>query len=180
MTINDLRIRAQLISSIQIDKATAYKWASEEILNIAADYFRAGVYTKETFTTTEEFELYEPNRDLLVVDKLIDKTTNRRVTDYEIHNSELTISVPSTYELRYYSYPDVPSTADETIDMPRQYVVPIQFFLAARIRARLFGQNDSNAVSFMTEYTENLKKADITTDVQRNRHNRMPPGRRDL
>lgn len=180
MTINDLRIQAQLLSSLQIDPSTAYKWATDELNNIAAEYFRAGVYTKEPFRTTQKFEDYTPARDLLMIDKIVDLATGRRVTDYEIHGDILTISVPGRYELRYYSYPDIPKTATEEIDMPRQYVVPIKFYLAARIRARLFGQNDSNAVSFMTEYNEKMKKADITTDVQRNRHNRMPPGRRDL
>jgi hypothetical protein len=180
MTIDELRIQAQLISSLQIDPSTAYKWATDELLNIAAEYFRAGEYTKEPFQTTESFEDYTPARDLLTIDKIIDKSSGRRCTDYEIHGEVLTISVPGKYELRYYSYPDLPMTATEQIKMPRQYVVPIKFYLAARIRARLFGQNDSNAVSFMSEYTERMKKADITTDTQRNRHNRMPPGRRDL
>lgn len=179
-TVNDLRIQAQLISSIQIDTSTAFKWATDELLNIVAEYPHAGTYTKEIITTTENFEDYVPERKMLVVDKMIDLGTGRMTTDWEIHGDTITLSVPGRYEMRYYSYPDLPKTDTEVIDMQRQYVDPLKYYLAARIRARLFGQNDINAVSFMTEYTEKMKKADVITMHKRNRHNRMPPGRRDL
>lgn len=179
-TIKEIRIQAQLLSSIQIDPATAYHWATDEMLNIAAEYPRAGVYTKETVTTTTAFETYMPARKLIKLDKVIELSTGRLTTDFELHREELTISVPGQYEIRYYSYPDIPQTDTEQIDIPRQYVVPLKFYLAARIRARLFGQNDANAVSFIQEYNEKMKKADITTDTVVSRHRRMPPGRRDV
>lgn len=180
LTVDTLRIQAQLLCSLQIDPSTAYKWTMDELLNIAAEYPRAGVWTKEKVTTTKQFEEIGLSRDFLMIDKVIDEFTGRMTTDWEVHGDVLTISVPGTYEIRYYSYPDLPQTSSEVIPMERQYVAPLKFYLAARIRARLFGQNDSNAVSFMTEYAERMKKADITTNTKRSRRNRMPPGRRDL
>lgn len=180
MTIDDLRIQAQLLSSLQIDSATAYKWVTDEIESIAAEFFRAGTYTREEFETTEKFEEYTPVRAAVLIDKIINQESRRNVRDWDIHNGIITMSVPGKYELRYYAYPEKPQTVSDDIEMPRPYILPIKFYLAARIRARLFGQNDSNAVSFMTEYNEKMKQADITADMKRNRHNRMPPGRRDI
>lgn len=180
MTPDELRIQAQLICSTPIDKAVAFGWVKDEIQNIASEYFKAGKYVTEKFETKENFEIYETKREMLVLDMLIVDRTRRRTSDFDFHNGVITVSIPDKYEVRYYSYPDAPETEYSEIDMPKQYVMPIKYYLAARIRARLFGQNDANAVSFMTEYMDKLKKADITYNVRKGRHGRMPPGRRDI
>lgn len=178
MNADELRIQAQLISSTPIDKAVSFGWVKDEIQNIASEYFKAGQYVIEKVKTTENFEVYETEKELLVMDKLISRRTGRRISDFDIHNGAITISVPDEYEIRYYGYPETPQTEYDEIKMPKQYIIPIKYYLAARIRARLFGQNDANAVAFMTEYTEKLKKADISYNTRKGRHNRMPPGRR--
>lgn len=180
-TSEDVRIGAQLISSIQIDPATCFNWVKEEIQNIAYDHYKAAKYVKEKIVTTKKFETVILPDNLLMVDKLIFDRSGVGTTDFELHNgNELTISLPDTYEVRYYMKPDEPKTKTTEIDMPEQYINAMKYYVAARIRARLFGQADNNAVSFFQEYNTALDNADKSMSQLNRRHRRMPPSYRGL
>lgn len=87
---------------------------------------------------------------------------------------------PGEYILMYYSIPDLPSTKYAEIDLPVPYANALKFYIAARIRARLTGQNDPNAISFYEEYTNAIKEADSAMNQMRRRYKRMPPARRGV
>lgn len=180
-TSEDIRIGAQLISSIQIDPATCFNWVTSEISDIASNHFKAGKYVRESVTTTENFEIITLSNDLITIDKIIKAESRTGTTDFEIHNgSEITISVPDKYEIRYYAKPPIPQTRTTPIEMPEQYIDAMKYYIAARIRARLFGQADSNAVSFFEEYKTALENADAALLQKHRRHRRMPPSYRGI
>lgn len=180
-TSEDIRIGAQLISSIQIDPATCFNWVTNEISDIVANHPRAGKYVREKVTTTEKFEVIEVSRDLVLLDKIIVLPQRVGTTDYELHSgNEITISLPAKYEVRYYAQPDLPQTRTTDIDLPPQYIAAMKYYIAARIRARLFGQADNNAVSFFEEYKTALDAADQSMNQINRRHRRMPPSYRGM
>lgn len=180
-TSEDIRIGAQLISSIQIDPATCFNWVTSEISDIASNHFKAGKYVRESVTTTENFEIITLSNDLITIDKIIKAESRTGTTDFEIHNgNEVTISVPGKYEIRYYAKPPIPQTRTTPIEMPEQYIDALKYYIAARIRARLFGQADSNAVSFFEEYKTALENADAALLQKHRRHRRMPPSYRGI
>ena len=174
-TSEDIRIGAQLISSIQIDPTTCFNWVTGEISDIALNHFKAGKYTIEKVETAENFEIVTLSNELILLDKVIDSKKRTGTTDFELHNgNELTISIPGKYEIRYYAQPPLPQTKTTPIEMPEQYIDAMKFYISARIRARLFGQADSNAVSFFEEYKNALTNADAAMLQKHRRHRRMP------
>lgn len=178
-TSEDIRIGAQLISSIQIDPTTCFNWVQGEISDIASNHFKAGKYVREAVETTENFEVVTLSKEIILLDKVIRSESRTGTTDFELHNeNEITISIPGKYEIRYYAQPPVPQTRTTPIEMPEQYIGAMKFYIAARIRARLFGQADSNAVSFFEEYKNALQDADAAMLQQHRRHRRMPPSYR--
>ena len=178
-TSETIRIQAQLMSSLQIDKATGLNWIKDQVENIASDHFLAAKYVQEKFSTSASYETYIPGRKIVLIDKVL--TDQRIITSrYDFHGKELTMFEPGEYILMYYSIPDLPATRDEEIDLPIPYANALKFYVAARIRARLTGQNDPNAVSFYEEYTNAIKEADNAMNQMRRRYKRMPPARRGI
>ncbi len=178
-TSEDIRIGAQLISSIQIDPTTCFNWVQGEISDIVSNHFKAGRYVREAVETTENFEVITLSKEIVMLDKVIRSESRTGTTDFELHNeNEITISIPGKYEIRYYAQPPIPQTRTTPIEMPEQYIGAMKFYIAARIRARLFGQADSNAVSFFEEYKNALQDADAAMLQQHRRHRRMPPSYR--
>lgn len=175
----NVRIQAQLISSIQIDKTTCFEWIKEQMDNIASEHFRAAKYNIEDFSTKEKFERYTPAKKIVRIDKVLNKH-RVLIQDYDLIGGDLLMSYPDDYTLMYYALPDKPATATSEIDMPLPYVNALKFYIAARIRARLTGQGNADAVSFYEEYTKAIQAADLSMMRQNNRYRRMPPARRGV
>ncbi len=175
----NVRIQAQLISSIQIDKTTCFEWIKEQMDNIASEHFRAAKYTIEDFSTQEKYQRYAPAKKIVRIDKVLNKH-RILVSDYELIGGDLLMLYPDDYVLMYYAFPEKPATATSEIDMPLPYVNALKFYIAARIRARLTGQGNADAVSFYEEYTNAIQAADLSMIRQNKRYRRMPPARRGL
>jgi hypothetical protein len=92
-------------------------------------------------------------------------------------DNTITFRAPGTYRIKYFSVPDAPSNPSSDIPLPHLYVPCIEYYLMYRIRARLFGQGDGNAVSFYQQYEASRDGGDLARQRQRQKR-RMPPGRR--
>lgn len=177
MTSEELRIAAQTISGLTLDSVTSFNWVKSAISDIARDYHTAAPYaTPETTTTTTENQVYTLQKELILLDKVI--SDNCLTNELELHRNVITFYNPGTYEIRYYCAPTVPAANTEAIDLPGPFAEAIKFLLASKIRARLFGQGDSNAVSFFQEYTAALEKANAFMNRRNSRRRRMPPAYR--
>lgn len=176
----EIRIQAQLLTGLQIDPVTCYELVSKQLPNIAREYFRAGKYVRERFETSQKHEEYELKREAVRVDRLVYVEQQTSTNSYELYDNTLLVYNPASYEIRYYSVPDIPETRTTEIKMPPAFVSALKFFVAARVRARLFGQADSNAVSFYEEYVKELQEADSSVARIDSRNRRMPPSRRSV
>ena len=178
-TSESIRIDAQLLAGVQIDQATCFRIIREHIPNLVEQHFRAGKLTKEEFETTEKFETYVPERTLVLIDRVIDKKHEQTV-EYSVTNEGIIVFKPGKYLMLYYSQPDLPATESHQIDMPNAYTFALKFFVASRIRGRLFGQQDESAISFYKEYTAAVEQAERFMNRREHRRKRMPPGRRTV
>lgn len=175
----DIRIHAQLLSGLQIEKATCFRWIREEIPVLVSKYFRAGKFIVEELTTTTEYEMYHPEHTLVLLDRMINEN-DVQVDDYDVINGGVVIYSPGTYKILYFAQPELPETEYDPIDLPLQYVAGLKYFIAARIRARVFGQTDDSAVSFYKEFQGAMEDAARILNRRQHRRKRMPPGRRTL
>lgn len=178
-TSEDVRIDAQLLAGVKMDEATTFHILREFIPNLVNEHFRAGKLMTEHFETTERFEVYKPEKELAMVDRMINEWMFQ-TAEYNVTNEGIMVFHPGKYTVIYFSQPDLPQTQDHPIDLPRPYTAALKFYVAARYRARLFGQNDDSAISFYKEYTNAVETADKFMDRRDSRRKRMPPGRRTV
>ncbi len=178
-TSESIRIDAQLLAGVQIDQATCFRILREHIPHLVEQHFRAGKLVREEFETKEKWELYEPERKLVLIDRVIDKNHEQTV-EYSVTNEGLIVYDKGKYLMLYYSQPDLPQTEFHEIDMPSAYTAGLKFFVAARMRGRHFGQQDESAISFYKEYTAAMDEAERFMNRREHRRKRMPPGRRTV
>ncbi len=178
-TSESVRIDAQLLAGVKMDEATTHHILREHIPNLVDQHFRAGKLTIEHFETTDKWEVYVPKKPLVMVDRMINDSLFQ-TAEYTVTNEGITMYSKGKYTLIYYAQPDLPQTESHEIDIPRPYVSALKFYVAARYRARMFGQQDDSAISFYKEYTNAVKDADKFMDRREHRRKRMPPGRRTV
>lgn len=180
LSAEDIRILAQTITAIdRIDSTTSFNWVKDAIKEIVSEYQSAAPYFIETFDVQEKHGSYKPKYPIVLIDKVIEHKDNALVqtAQYELHGDELFFINQGKYQIRYYGMPDIPETKTQAINMPIQFVDAIKFYIAWKIRARLFNQEDASAKAFYEEYKQTLKKADIFM-AKRDRRTKgtMPPG----
>lgn len=180
LSAEDIRILAQTISAIdRIDSTTSFKWVQDAIRGIVSEYPSAAPYFIETFDVVDKYGSYSPEHSIVLIDKVIEHRENALVqtSQYEVHGETLFFINQGKYQIRYYGMPDMPETKTQAINMPIQFVDAIKFYIAWKIRARLFNQDDTSAKFFHDEYEQALKKADIFM-AKRDRRTKgtMPPG----
>ena len=178
-TSESIRIDAQLLTGVNIDQATCMHLLMEHIPNLVEEHFRAGKLVREEFETTEKWQLYTPKRTLVLVDRVINRHHEQTV-EYSVTNEGIIVYDKGKYLMLYYSQPDLPQSEFHKIDMPNAYTSALKFFIAARIRGRMFGQQDESAISFYKEYTAAIDKAEGFMNRREHRRKRMPPGRRTV
>ena len=178
-TSESIRIDAQLLAGVKMDEATTFHILREHIPNMVDEHFRAGKLTVEHFEIKDKWEVYKPERSLVMVDRMINEHMVQTI-EYTVTNDGITMYDPGKYTLIYYSQPDLPQTEFHEIDLPRLFAAALKFYVAARYRARLFGQEDDSAVSFYKEYTTAVESAEKFMDRREHRRKRMPPGRRTV
>ena len=162
-TSENIRIDAQLLAGVQMDKATVFRLICEQLPIIVGQYFRAGKYIKEHFETTNHYEIYVPKKPLVLIDRMINEHYVQTV-DYNTTNDGIVMFKPGKYTLLYFAQPELPQSEFHEIDIPVMYAAAFKFYIAARYRARMFGQTDDSAVSLYKEYTTALETADKAMD----------------
>lgn len=180
LSAEDIRILAQTITAIdRIDSTTSFNWVKDAIKEIVSEYPSAAPYFIETFDVQEKYGSYKPIHPIVLIDKIVECRENSLVEtiQYELHGNELFFINSGKFQIRYHGMPDMPETKTQAINMPIQFVDAIKFYVAWKIRARLFNQEDVSAKAFYDEYDKALKKAN-TFMMKRERRpkNTMPPG----
>jgi hypothetical protein len=175
MKVDDIRIRAQITSGLQINSVTALQWVKEAIEDICSTYYQAGKTVTETTTVTDpsvNYTLLKPLLKLLGV-----KDSDLNDVSYTLNaDNTITFDEAGTYTIGYKALPDMPETTSSDVPLPFLYVPCIEFFLAYKMRARVFGQNDNNAVGFSDKYEMGKANAEIAR-LRQDKKRRIPWGR---
>jgi hypothetical protein len=179
MNANNIRIDAQTISGIQLNETTSFNWVMDAIREIVTKHYKAGQKITDTIDAVGG-QKHNLTKELV---KLIDVKNSAGLPvspnfGYTV-DSDNTIEFKDSgiYTVTYYSMPAMPPTPNEQLPIPPVYQDCIQYCLASKIRARLFGQTDNDAVSFMQQFQNALTEANNAVNNQASRRRRMPPRR---
>ena len=178
LTVDEIRIQAQLLGGIQIDAQTNLIWVKQGINDIVRQYGQtASPYAQEDFETADNYGVYEPEHEIVLVDKVLDRGNGvlSRTQEYSLNGEQLTMFYPGQYQLRYYYVPDMPEVVTDSVPLPNQFANALKFYCAARIRARVFGQDDQSAVSMMEEFKNTAKEAATFMRLRDKHTKKMPP-----
>lgn len=69
----------------------------------------------------------------------------------------------------------MPQTVSDAFQVPDIYLDPVKYYIAARMRGRIYGQNDSDALRYDALFDDELNKADISMERVNRRNRRIPP-----
>lgn len=179
MNANDIRIKAQITSGLQLDETTSFKWVKDAIADIVNTYYKAGKKVTDTIEAGVNQSYSLSKEAVRIID--VRRSSGARVSpnfgyEYDSDNT-IEFSDSDTYKVTYYSQPTLPGAVTDEIPIPSKFQDCIEYYLAAKIRARLFGQSDNNAVSFMQQYYESLLSANESINRVGSRGRRMPPRR---
>lgn len=180
MNATELRISAQTISGIQLNEVTSFNWVKDAIREIVTKYYKAGKKVTDTFSNASEGQKYYFTKELVMLTGVKDAAGSGVSPNYGYSvdsDNSIEFKDNGSYQVAYYSMPSMPSTSTEQLPIPAAYQDCIPFFLASKIRARLFGQTDSDAVSFYQQFREAMDEANSAINRQASRGRRMPPRR---
>lgn len=181
MTVEEIRIKAQLTTGIPIDSAVGLKWAAEAIEDICKSNENAGNKTIETVLISSAPADYLLKKTLLkIMDiKEINKgyylASNSDI--YTVNNDNtITFAESGNYEITYMALPTLPVNTTDAIPLPYFFALCVEYYLAYKIRGRMFGQDDSNTVAFWQQYMSAKEDAELARRKQKKKR-RIPPGR---
>lgn len=178
MTSDDLRIKAQTISGFTINNATSFIWVKSAIGFVARNYPYACKITTEDVTIPKGGGTYTPQREVVRIEEITRNDSRRPLWQeqyrYDI-NGSFEFFDEGTYHIKYRYVPAMPQTATEAIDMPERYLEPIKYFVASKIRGRIYGVSDSDAQNYDSLFQSYIENADIVTQRTNRRYRRLPP-----
>lgn len=177
MTSNELRILAQTKSGLSISEPMGLELVKEAIDILSLEYYLIGKLTVEELHAESNIPAELSNRPLKIVsvkDSIGYVSAN---TDYEIDDNSILFNAEGDYVVRYYAEPIKPKVATDDLDIPREYHNCIAYYIASVTRARLFGQDDSNAVSFYQQFADGALKANNAYLRKKGSGKRIPPRR---
>jgi hypothetical protein len=177
---NESRINAQTISGIQLNEVTSFLWVKDAIREIVTRHYKAGKKVTDTFDNAVKGQKYSFTKELvrlIGVQNASGRTVSPNFGYVVDSDNTIEFADAGTYQATYYSMPSMPQTTEEQLPIPQPYQECIPYYLASKIRARLFGQTDADAVSFMQQFQEALIEANSAVNRQASRGRRMPPRR---
>lgn len=177
MTPNDIRIDAQVMSGMKIDNNTNLIWIKDAIIDIATKHPFIMPREVEEVKTDKEYTSFALAYEPVLMDKVLRNKPSRCYDSrWEMDGKQkILLYAKGDYTIIYHRLPDLPETADSEIDLPTPFLSALKFYSAARLRARIAGQDDNSATSFMNEYTSALRTAVASSQRLTKRHRRMPP-----
>ena len=176
MTCDEIRISAQLVSGLQISDVTSLKWVVEAMTLIARQHPLAA--TKKTVSVTvEEDEEYSIVEDLVRLESIVETDYRRPLgkTTYSCdEKGNITFWVAGDYDITYRYVPTMPTVKTGVVVIPEIYASAIQYYVASKIRGRIFGQGDNDVAVYSMKFESELMKADTGTNSTNRRHRRIP------
>lgn len=177
MTCDQIRIDAQLLSGSKIETATSFIWCKDAIAYIVRHYpLSAPIKTVEV-DIAEDGGTYQITDELVRLEKVTGGESTRPLTQTSFDCDEVGLIKfynAGHYYINYRYVPAMPDSTSSQILIPERYSEPIKYYLAAKIRGRVFGQADNDCQSYEALYLNYLENADATMKQTNKRHRRMP------
>ena len=179
MTSNEIRVDAQLLTGLQIESITGFIWVKDAIKYIIRTHpLSAPIKTIEFESngTEKEGDTCTISEEVIQFNKIAKHGKRRPIATpyYEFGQNDVTFYHSGNFDITYRYMPDVPQTVDSEVPLPDRYAEPIKFYLAAKMRARIYGQGDPDAQNYDQLFWSTLDDMDAATDLVSRRYRRMP------
>lgn len=179
MTSEQIRIDAQLLTGLQINAVTARTWVFDAVKYIAREFPLACPKGKAIVTTTEKDGEYAVEEELVRIEKITEEGSRRPLRSQDYYCDEIgniTFYSPGTYVIEYRYVPTLTGLNESAeLPIPDRFAEYIKYYVAARIRGRIFGQGDSDAQAYDALFQSYEEDANSTMQRTNKRHRRMPP-----
>lgn len=183
MTGKEVRVEAQTIAGMTIDKNTALLWLKDAVRDIVSAYpDSAGKPAEEEFFADEP-GTYPLKSTFAKMRRTVLASVGERSfrllkpgIDFFIENdNSITVKEKGHYIVSYYAIPDLGGkfNEDSQIPIPLMFQTAIPYKLAANIRGRAIGMTDQDTIAYDRKYDETVLRAQIFMSRQNKR--RMPP-----
>lgn len=183
MTSDEIRVDAQLLCGFQINEITAFMWVKDAAKNIIRDHpLAAPKKTVEVTITNADKnnrapQIYQIQEELVRLETIYRKGERRNI-DTTIYDCDETGNIKfyenGTYEVEYRYVPTMPEGREDNLPLADRYAEYIKYYLAARQRGRIYGQQDAEVQGYDNLFWEYIADADMAMNRTNNRHRRMP------
>ena len=179
MTSNEIRVDTQLLTGLQIESITGFVWVKDAVNYIVRTHpLAAPIKTVEYISngTSEEGATYTFEEELVQLDKITKHKLRRPLATpyYECDQNGVTFYHSGDFDITYRYVPASPQTVDDELPIPDRYAEPIKYYLAARMRSRIYGQGDPDSQIYDQLFWNHLSDMDAATDLANRRYRRMP------
>ena len=177
MTSEDIRIDAQLLCGFTIDSAVAFKWVKDAAKYVLRLHPLAATKKTVEVSFNEDKQTYQIEEELARIENITLKDERYPIRQIAFDCDELgniTFWYKGDYVITYRYVPVMPQTASGDLPMPDKYAEPIKYYVAARMRGRVYGQGDSDAQNYDMLFLQYENDADISMNRTNKRHRRMP------
>lgn len=177
MNSEEIRVEAQLTSGLQLDTVTSFKWVKDCIKDMSKLNYKIGKITKLIQEAIPDIEY--PLKGLLKIVKVTQDGMRKSPNfNFVVDNyNNITFKEAGAYTVEYYALQDMPKTPTEELLIPEEFQDCIEYYLAYKIRGRLFGADDSKAIAFHDMYQKHFADAVSAINNKNIRGRRMPPRR---
>lgn len=179
MTADEIRVAAQLTSGIQINSVTGFTWVKEGLKIICQKYNRNGETVVDSTVISDAPSVFTPTKEILGLVSVKSADSDKSASDnaYELNDDgTITFNKKGNYKIEYKSYAEVPATPATPIKLFSAFEECLGYYVAYKIRARLFGEGDNNAVGYYSKFLTEMEDGEKTR-LKKKQKRRMPPGR---
>lgn len=171
MKIKDIRIAAQVEISLDISEQANRIFLNKAIRNIAMNYDTAKKREAITLTATKDEWVDLPN-DFIKVYEITD-SNGFRYNDYNISDGQIKFYDDGTYSMQYYRLPKDATVETDEPEINVLYHMPCSLFIAAKERAKQFGDNDSKYIEIINDFNMQIAEVDRQLRKQGRRKRNM-------
>lgn len=179
MTSNEIRVDAQLLTGLQIESITGFIWVKDAVRYIVRKHPLAAPKKTVEYTSDGTYEngsTYSFPEELIQFEKVTKHGSRRPIANpyYECEQEGITFFHKGDFDITYRYMPADPQTVDSDLPIPDRYAEPIKYYLASRMRSRIYGQGDPDSQVYDQLFWSHLDDMDASTDLGNRRYRRMP------
>ena len=177
MTSEEIRVDAQLLTGFQINDVTNFLWVKDAARNVARSHPLAAPKRTVDVEITTRGDTYQIEDELVRIENIVREGDRFPIAQHSYEcdeNGNIVFWHAGKYKVTYRYVPEMPATKTQQLPLPDRYSECIKYYVAARMRGRIYGQGDSDAQSYDALFWQYVSDADVTMERTNKRHRRMP------